>query len=297
MSLPSRMNERYKAIDRLCGMAEWPNLRVEQVKLEAGHLNPVEFQFNEVGFVLAGRTVTSYSGNGVKKQYLIEQGTARVCPVGIVERDVVLDAAIECLFISLPPGLIEGSALVDYDIDPAKAELVYAGGLADPTLQRIALSFHDVLRRGIEPETDRMFVDGMQAALAAHLFSKYSVDRWRPPARVPQIDLRRLARVLDYVDAQYADNIALSDLAAEACLSPYHFSRLFREATGQSPHHYLTLRRVKAAEDELVRNRASMTEIAQATGFGSQANFIRVFQKATGITPGRFRESRLRRHP
>ncbi|TIS48098.1 MAG: helix-turn-helix transcriptional regulator [Mesorhizobium sp.] len=295
MSLPPGMNERYRAVDRLCGMAEWPHLRVEKVRLEAGHLNPVAFQSNEVGFVLSGRAATSYSGNGLKQQYLIEQGTARICPVGILERDAVLDAAIECLFISLPPALIEESALIDYDIDPAKAELVFAGGLVDPMLQRIALSFHDILCRGVEPATDRLFVDGMQAALAAHLFGKYSIDRWRPPARAPKIDLRRLARVLNYVDAHYADNIALSDLAAEARLSPYHFSRLFREATGQSPHHYLTLRRVKAAEDELVRNRASMAEIAQATGFGSQTNFIRVFQKATGMTPGRFRESRLRR--
>jgi AraC family transcriptional regulator len=295
MSLPSRMDERYKPIDRLCGVAEWPHLRVERVRLEAGHLNPVTFQFNEVGFVLSGRTVTSYSGNGAKQHYLIEQGTARVCPVGILERDVVLDAAIECLFISLPPGLIEASALVDYDIDPANAELVYAGGLVDPTLQRIALSLNDVLLRGLVAATDRMFVDGMQAALAAHLFSNYSVGRWRPPARTPQLDPRKLARVLDYIDAHYAENIALSDLATVGCLSPYHFSRLFREATGHSPHSYLTRRRVKAAEDELLRNRASMAEIAEATGFGSQANFIRVFKKATGMTPGRIRDCRLGR--
>jgi AraC family transcriptional regulator len=87
----------------------------------------------------------------------------------------------------------------------------------------------------------------------------------------------------------------LNDLAAVGCLSLYHFSRLFREATGHSPHSYLTRRRVKAAEDELVRNRASMADIAEATGFGSQANFIRVFQKATGSTPGRFRDCRLGR--
>ncbi len=190
--------------------------------------------------------------------------------------------------------MIEQSALDDYDIDPAKAELVYVGGLVDPTLQRIALSFRDVLWRGVEPATDRLFVDGMQAALAAHLLGNYSVDHWRRLERAPQIDLRRLARVLDYVDAHYNENIALSDLAAEECLSPYHFSRLFREATGQSPHQYLTSRRVKAAKDELVRNRASMAEVAQVTGFGSQANFIRVFQKMTGATPGTFRNRRMR---
>lgn len=290
MSLPPRLGERYKPIDRLCGMAEWPHLRVEQVRLEAGHLNPVAFSFNEIGFVLSGRTITSYSCNGLKQQRVIEKGTARVCPVGSRERDVVLDSAIECLYISLPPSLIESSALIDYEIDPSKVELVYAGGLSDPMLQWIALSFHDVLRRGLAVATDRLFVDGMQAALAAHLFGNYSVDRWRPPARAPQLDPRKLARVLDYIDAHYAENITLSDLAAVGCLSRYHFSRLFREATGQSPHSYLTKRRVRAAMDELVRDRASMAEIAQATGFGSQANFIRVFQKATGITPGRFRD-------
>jgi AraC family transcriptional regulator len=278
-------------------MAEWPHLRVEHVRLEAGHLNPVTFQVNEVGFVLAGRTTTSYSGNCHKQQFLIEQGTARVCPVGIVERDVLLDAAIECLFISLPPGLIEGSALIDYDIDPAQAELIYAGGLVDPTLQRIALSFHDVLRRGLDPSTDRLFVDGLQAALAAHLFGNYSVDRWRRPAKSPQLDPRRLARVLDYIDAHYGRNIALSDLAAEACLSLYHFCRLFREATGHSPHSYLTMRRVEAAKHELVRDRASMADIAEATGLGSQANFIRVFRKVTGSTPGRYRDCGPGLHP
>jgi AraC family transcriptional regulator len=290
MSLPSRLDERYKSTDRLCGMAEWPNLRVEKMRLEAGHLNPVTFAVNEVGYVLSGRTVTTYSGNGLDQQYLIENGTARVCPAGTLERDVVLSSAIECLFISLPPGLIERSALTDYDIDPAKAELVYVGGLADRTLQRIAQSLHEMLLRGVEPATDRLFVDGMQTALAAHLMFTYSVDRWQRPSRLPKMDLKRLARALDYIDAHYAENISLNDIAAEACLSPYHFSRLFREATGQSPHVYLTKRRVDAAKDELVRDRASMAEIAHANGFGSQTNFIRVFQKVTGSTPGRFRQ-------
>jgi len=290
MSLPPRLGERYKATDRLCGMAEWPHLRVEQVKLEAGHLNPVEFRFNEIGFVLSGRTVTSYSGNGVGQKFLIEQGTARICPAGILERDVVMDAPIECLFISLPPTLIGDSALADYDIDPTKAELVYAGGLSDPMLRRVALSFHEILVRGVETTTDRLLVDGLQATLAAHLFGNYSVDRWRQPTKAPQIDPKRLARVLDYVDANYAGDVTLGDLAAQACLSPFHFSRLFREATGQSPHCYVTRRRVRAAQEELARGRASMAEIAQATGFGSQANFIRVFQKVTGMTPGRYRE-------
>jgi AraC family transcriptional regulator len=95
--------------------------------------------------------------------------------------------------------------------------------------------------------------------------------------------------VLNFIDARLDSDIALDDLAAEACLSPFHFSRLFRDATGLSPHRYVTDRRVQAAKDKLALNHSSLVEIALDTGFGSQANFIRVFRKATGLTPGQYR--------
>ena len=84
--------------------------------------------------------------------------------------------------------------------------------------------------------------------------------------------------------------LSLDDLAAQACLSPFHFTRLFREATGFTPHRYVMNRRIRAAKEKLALGRASLVEIALETGFGSQANFNRVFRKATGVSPGRFRK-------
>ena len=60
--------------------------------------------------------------------------------------------------------------------------------------------------------------------------------------------------------------------------------------TGLSPHRYVTDRRVQAARHELARNRLSLVEIALEFGFGSQANFTRVFRKAASLTPGQYRE-------
>ena len=57
-----------------------------------------------------------------------------------------------------------------------------------------------------------------------------------------------------------------------------------------SPHRYVTDRRVQAARHELARDRLSLVEIALAFGFGSQANFTRVFRKAASLTPGQYRE-------
>ena len=94
---------------------------------------------------------------------------------------------------------------------------------------------------------------------------------------------------LDFIEARFTENITLRDLAAQVHLSEFHFLRLFREATGLSPHRYITYRRVQEAQAHLQLNRSSLVEIALETGFGSQGNFIRVFRKATGFTPGQYR--------
>jgi AraC family transcriptional regulator len=54
------------------------------------------------------------------------------------------------------------------------------------------------------------------------------------------LDDRRLQRVVQFVDANLQNAIKLNDLADIAYLSPFHFSRAFRAATGQSPHRFLS---------------------------------------------------------
>jgi AraC family transcriptional regulator len=168
-------------------------------------------------------------------------------------------------------------------------QIAYAHGLADQVLFHICSPLRDLLHRPRQP-TDALFVEGIQIALAAHLLGHYTVDRWRPPEKAPSLDPRRLQRVLDYIEAYLGADIRLEELAAQACLSPYHFSRLFREATGLSPHRYVIDRRVQAARQELARSNLSLVGIALEFGFGSQANFTRVFRKATSLTPGQYRE-------
>ncbi|MGV7219366.1 helix-turn-helix domain-containing protein [Bradyrhizobium sp. UFLA05-112] len=276
---------------RLVGVAEFPHLRVEHRFLEAGFQRPGVCVSNELAFVLSGRAFAIQEGNGLTRRDFIQPGIACICPEGTDESVSGITSPIECLHIFLPPTLIQQSALEDYDIDPSKAELVYSGGLRDAMLHQIAMNIHGVASRGVE-QIDRLFLDGMQAALAAHLIGNYSVDRWRRPSKAPNIDAKRLKRVLDFIEARFAENITLHDLAAEAHLSDFHFLRLFREATGLSPHRYLTYRRVQEAQTRLALNHSSLVDIALETGFRSQGNFIRAFRNATGLTPGQYRALR-----
>lgn len=108
--------------------------------------------------------------------------------------------------------------------------------------------------------------------------------------RAGTLDPRRLERVLTLIDARLADSISLGDLAAEACLSMYHFARLFHRATGAPPHRYVTERRIQAAQALLASRQASLADIAFGTGFSSQSSFHRVFRRTTGLTPGQYRD-------
>lgn len=78
-------------------------------------------------------------------------------------------------------------------------------------------------------------------------------------------------------------------LAETACLSPFHFARLFKAALGTSPHQYITRARVEKARVLLKQTQLPLAEIARLVGFCNQSHFSSVFRRKTGIAPLRFR--------
>jgi transcriptional regulator of acetoin/glycerol metabolism/AraC-like DNA-binding protein len=98
-----------------------------------------------------------------------------------------------------------------------------------------------------------------------------------------------MRRVHEYVEAHLGESIDLAALAGTAGLSLYHFARTFKQSAGVTPHHYLVSRRVKRAQEMLVRTELALSEIALATGFSDQSHFARHFRQMTGMTPGQFR--------
>jgi AraC family transcriptional regulator len=81
----------------------------------------------------------------------------------------------------------------------------------------------------------------------------------------------------------------MEQLAAVAHLSPYHFARQFKAATGLPPHQYIVARRVERAQQLLRRGDHSLAEVAARTGFSDQSQFCNHFKRLVGVTPGRFR--------
>jgi AraC family transcriptional regulator len=99
----------------------------------------------------------------------------------------------------------------------------------------------------------------------------------------------RLRRVRDYVEAHLDADLSLTVLADIACLSPYHFSRSFKETAGVGPQRYVIQRRLERAKTLLRRTQEPLALIAQEAGFADQSHLTSIFRREIGVTPGRFR--------
>jgi AraC-like DNA-binding protein len=136
----------------------------------------------------------------------------------------------------------------------------------------------------------RLLADGMTQMLAASLLrlAGYSAADPDPRALAP----RRLRRALDLIEQRLADDIGLAEIADAAGLSPHHFARAFRAATGLPPYRYLTHRRIERAKHLMAETDACLAQIAFDCGFGSQGQFTTTFTRLCGISPGRWRAAK-----
>ena len=100
-----------------------------------------------------------------------------------------------------------------------------------------------------------------------------------------------LTRVLQLIDTCLHQRLHVEDLAREACLSPFHFARMFKQSTGQSPHAYVVARRVERAREMLVASDLSIREVSRLAGFSTHAHFCSVFRAKTCMTPATYRRS------
>lgn len=99
----------------------------------------------------------------------------------------------------------------------------------------------------------------------------------------------KLKQVQDYIEEHLAEEIVIEDMAALIPMSQFHFARAFKAATGESPHKYLTQRRIERAKVLLSVTKLPVVEVAYRVGFSNQSHFTAHFRKVTGVTPKDYR--------
>ena len=108
---------------------------------------------------------------------------------------------------------------------------------------------------------------------------------------------RRLCRSRDYLAAGLDQPLRLADAAREACLSPYHYHRLFARTFGETPHGFLTRMRIDRAKHLLARDRLPVTDVCFAVGYESLGSFSTRFRTEVGRSPVEFQRAIRRIFP
>ena len=97
-------------------------------------------------------------------------------------------------------------------------------------------------------------------------------------------------RAKEYINENYRKDLSLDELSRELDISPYYFSKLFKEETGSNFVEYLTGLRMDQAKVMLKDENLSMKEICAAIGYSDPNYFSRIFKKNVGLTPTEYRE-------
>lgn len=195
------------------------------------------------------------------------------------------DAPFQVMHLYLSVPLFERVA---YDVlgcnaPPAVRDI--SGGKDKQLSHLLALVHQELTAEGMGSQ---LFIQGLAQSLAVHLIRNYASGEALDDRQnaLPGFKLRR---AVAYLEEHLAEPFNLAQLAETVGMSEFHFSRLFKKATGVSPSRYFIRQRVARAQLLLQETETSIIEIGMSVGYSSPSHFAQVFRRETGLPPSHYR--------
>lgn len=267
---------------------EWPGVRIHRARVLAGRMLEHTNSFHEVNIALNGTLVTEkLSGEG--KRVITRGGSGNLCiaPAG-QPVSAHWDQPLDNMGFAFDPQFVERTASENYFSPGFEFREVYR--TQDALIQNIGLTL--LAEAGSESPSGKLFADSLVQTLTLHLLANYSTAR-TARAKNGGLSGYRLRRVKEFIDARLGDDLSLSEIAAVADLSQYHFAREFRKTTGLTPQQYVMQQRIERAKHLLANADLPIVEVSLRSGFKNQSHFTTLFRKVTSLTPRSWRELKL----
>lgn len=198
---------------------------------------------------------------------------------------VRLHDACEVMGLYLEPALI---TRLTADVAGVNGlDLVPQFKLNDPLIYQIGIALKTKLEtNGV---WDRLYAESMAMAISAQLIQQYSTRHLKVRNYASGLSQARLQQAIEYIREHLAQNPSITEIAEIVEMSPFYFSRLFKQSTGLTPHQYLLRCRIEQAKQLLKATNLSIATIATQVGFVDQSHLARHFKRQVGVPPNQFR--------
>ncbi|MEM6445452.1 MAG: helix-turn-helix transcriptional regulator [Cyanobacteria bacterium P01_D01_bin.123] len=193
------------------------------------------------------------------------------------------------LQIQLSAQFLQDVARETLDQNPDRLELVPTCLVRNPHIEAIAMMLLN--EQSQAGEGSRLYLDSLTNVLAVNMLREYAAAKLQVPVYEGGLPPHQLRCILDYVETHLDSDVKLADLALLLDMSPFHFSRLFKQSIGLSPHQYLLKQRVERAKQLLKHSDRPIIDIALDCGFNSHSHLGKQFRQLTGLTPKAYRIS------
>lgn len=193
-----------------------------------------------------------------------------------------IDEAVDFFCACFEPAFL-GRVAEENDLDPDAVELRPSLDRRDDAVKYVGLAMIAEMEAG--GASGRVYGDSLATALATHLLRNHTAYPQAIPDHAGGLPRGVLRRVTDYVNDNISRDIGLSEMAAVANLSSYHFSRQFKRSTGLPPHRYVMRRRTERARELLTKTDLPVGEVASAVGFANQSHLARHIRRRFGVSP------------
>lgn len=265
--------------------AAWGHIRIERHAPRAGTVPEHQHDEHLALVALGACRSDELKAAGGFRAGRCGAGGALVVPAG-QPHSASTDGASEYASLYLDPALVTRAA--SESGVRGRVEIVARSYGSDPTVHGVALSLLSELERG--GLCGPLYTESLANVLAVHLLRNYAEVKSGGPRFVGGLSGPRLRRVTDHMADNYERELSLAELAGVAGVSPFHFAREFKRATGAAPHQYLIRVRVERAKTLLAEGKLPLAEVAFSAGFSSQSHFTRLFHRLTGETPKSYRD-------
>jgi AraC family transcriptional regulator len=224
--------------------------------------------------------------NGSWVRYLKERGSLTIVPAGPVP-DVRILTPSTLIACALEKNFVREIAL-EMDRQPAEGT-TFQSGIHDASIEGLIRLMIDDFEA--ECQSDALYSETLAHALAMRflLYKSRSGDTQNSSAK--PLPPRILCRIRDRIEAELDTELSLVSLAKESGYSRAHFLRMFRAATGVTPHQYVLEMRLSTAQQLLRQSTISLADVALKCGFSSQTHMNDLFRKQLGVTPQEYRRN------